>query len=151
MLYRGLAAAIYVCSTVVVIIVVWQETLSCRTCERQRLHRPQISDLFSLHLSTMVLLLYYYYSCASLNSLTLLLPSSINESELFVTDQATFNIINSPPKVFFLDAMDLTSVRIFFSCKKLLVYYAIGFIRDDSWYKDLNGITFHGIFIASLF
>lgn len=95
--------------------------------------------------------LWYYYSCGSLNSLTLLLPSSINESELFVTDQATFNIINSPPKVFFLDAMDLTSVRIFFSCKKLLVYYAIGFIRDDSWYKDLNGITFHGIFIASLF
>lgn len=69
--------------------------------------------------------LWYYYSCASLNSLTLLLPSSINESELFVTDQATFGIINSPPKVFFLDAMDLTSVRIFFSCKKLLVYYAI--------------------------
>ena len=75
-------------------------------------------------------LLWYCYACASLDWFTLLLPSSINEIELFVTDQTIFNIVNRTQKMLapvciifsmfvqktvLLDAMDLAPVCIIFS------------------------------------
>lgn len=77
-------------------------------------------DLKGMIYLTYTCRLWYCYACASLNLLSLLLSYSINEFELFVTDQAIYNIVNRLEKRWFLPyAMDLPPVQAIYNISLL--------------------------------